>query len=1110
MNMKLKIKKSFITLSFFLFMASALFGEVSQVSAAPPTPSGVLVASGYLAAYNKKYSEVNVFTVDTMQIGHTYQAFISGFFAFQCPGEGWFANTQYLVFDGTGGAQLLTYYTDLPYSTQPPTGGLAVWQFNATSSTLQLYVLDANYTNDCGGFNIDVYDTTIQPPTISGAVLCSQPGSNGWCKEGAQLQITASDPQGGAITINGTTSQGLNFSCNVSPCTYSLPEGQYTVNYTVTSATSGLTASGSTAWNYDGTPPTQSLALTPSAPNGSNGWYIRTASAYVNATDAISGVASSTINGVTVSSASQYQINTSGTNTLTYATVDQAGNSASASANINIDLTNPTLDLSINPSVPDGAGGWYVLPLTVNAVASESISGMASLQYSVDGGVWENCASALNGSVVVSTDGSHTVAFLATSVAGTTTKKSQSFQLDQKGPVITFTPGGTSGSNGWYTSDVNLAISVTDAISQPATALYTVDGNSLSGSASGATTSLSDGVHTISVSATNSAGLQSTASATIKVDTIDPTLNLSTSPAAPTGSNGWYIAPVFVNATADDSGSGLSSIQNSIDGGAWQNGPSVLIQKDGNHTVKFMATDNAGNATSQSVSFKLDQSSPTITFIPAGTQVAKDWFQSNVSLTLTASAPVSSIATLEYSTDGGNTFLPYTGPVPISGDGIHMVQVKSTSNSGAGTTAATTIQIDTMPPTQTLTLNGTLGQNAWYISDVKVIVIASDGGAGVASSTIADNGGAAQPSPVTLDDGVHSLQYVTTDNAGNTVTNTSTSIRVDTIAPVSQFTSPAPSSLELGEFQVFGSSSDAGSGVSAAQISMDGTNWNALTLAAGKWSYSVDPSLLPNGSNTIYVRAIDQAGNVETPVQLPLMLDGHPPQIALSMSLFAAGQGSLSITPDEFGLQNVSAAVEDPLNRWPNQPINITLSNPLPSTSPFTANVDWNLAFGTVPATPGNYVVVITACDINNICGTMDGNIIIVLPHKVKKVIDQVLSPIYSYFPPPPTSVPTQMAAQIPTPASTPIPAPTRISPKAKLQPARIPISVATLSSPTSFDPAIGILDSKSAERDVQMGGWLIILGLVLAITAHTDPRPNAVRRLTASIGKVMKQNHNH
>jgi Bacterial Ig-like domain len=1101
--MNMKLKKIFIALSFFLIIVNALFGKVSQVFAAPPVPTGTLVTSGEVMAHNG-CSPAPVYI--NLNAGQTYTVLLWGTYQYWSdPSKRPLGDAGDVAINNIDNLALAEIYTQPPYDSVDI---LEYYTFTATTQPLEMVIGDSNYCDNVGGVNYQLYTGVLpSPPVISGAVTCGTPGTNGWCRADAKIVLTASDPQGYDITINATTSEGVNFSCNTSPCTYSLPEGQYTVNYTVTAATSGLTASGSTAWNYDGTPPTQSLALTPSAPNGSNGWYIRAASAYVNATDAISGVAGSTINGITVSSSSQYQINTSGSNALTYSTMDQAGNSVSASANINMDLTNPKLDLSINPSAPDGAGGWYVSPFTVNAVASESISGMASLQYSVDGGAWQSCASALNGSVTISTDGSHTVTFLATSIAGTTIKKSQSFKLDQKGPVITFTPSGTSGSNGWYTSDVNLAISVTDAISQPATASYIVDGNSLSGNASGATTSLSDGAHTISVTATNGAGLQSTALATIKVDTIAPTLSISTSPAAPSGLNGWYIAPFFVNATATDSGSGLSPIQNSIDGGALQNGASVLIQKDGTQTVKFTATDNAGNAISQSVSFKLEAPAPTVTCTPTGAAGLNGWYRSNVSLAISASA-VSGISFFEYSLDFGKTYVPYVGPLSISGDGIHSINISVASVAGNAIATGCNVDIDTTPPTQNLVLDGTIGNNGWYTSDVNASVTASDEGSGVAYSRIADNGGAVQPSPVTLDDGVHSLQYVTADKAGNTVTNTSPSIQVDTTAPVSQFTSPAPSSLEVGGFQVSGSSSDAGSGLSAAQISTDGTNWNALTLASGNWSYSVDPSSLPNGNNTVYVRAIDQAGNVETPVQLPLTLDGHSPKIALSMSLLSAGQGSLSVTPDGFGLKNVSVAVEDPLNRWPNQPISITLSNPLPSNSPFTANVDWNLAFGTVPATPGNYVVVVTACDINNICGTMDGIVIIVLPHKVKKVIDQVLSPIHSYFPPPPTPVPTQMATQIPIPASTPIPAPARTSPKAKPQPVRILIPVATLSSPTRSDPSVGILDSKSAERDVQMGGWLIILALVLAITAHTDPRPNAVRRLTASIGKVMKQNH--
>jgi hypothetical protein len=45
---------------------------------------------------------------------------------------------------------------------------------------------------------------SYQPPTVSGTVACSQAGSNGWCIGSATLNLSASDPQGFALTISGT------------------------------------------------------------------------------------------------------------------------------------------------------------------------------------------------------------------------------------------------------------------------------------------------------------------------------------------------------------------------------------------------------------------------------------------------------------------------------------------------------------------------------------------------------------------------------------------------------------------------------------------------------------------------------------------------------------------------------------------------------------------------------------------------------------------------------------------------------------------------------------------------------------------------------------------
>ena len=90
-----------------------------------------------------------------------------------------------------------------------------------------------------------------QPPTISSTISCTM-GSSGWCVGNARLILSASDPQGYAVTISGSMG-GVPISCNGS-CTVNLPKGSGIAAYTVTAAVSGLTASGSTPWKLRSRP----------------------------------------------------------------------------------------------------------------------------------------------------------------------------------------------------------------------------------------------------------------------------------------------------------------------------------------------------------------------------------------------------------------------------------------------------------------------------------------------------------------------------------------------------------------------------------------------------------------------------------------------------------------------------------------------------------------------------------------------------------------------------------------------------------------------------------------------------------------------------------------
>lgn len=118
-------------------------------------------------------------------------------------------------------------------------------------------------------------------------VVCDLWGNAGWCRGNETLELTASDPQGFAVTINGDLN-GVPFTCGNS-CSLPLSEGTGTANYMVTS-TSGRTASGVSTWQRDQTPPDLVVSLPPV--NGRNGWHVTEVDLSATATDVISGLSS--------------------------------------------------------------------------------------------------------------------------------------------------------------------------------------------------------------------------------------------------------------------------------------------------------------------------------------------------------------------------------------------------------------------------------------------------------------------------------------------------------------------------------------------------------------------------------------------------------------------------------------------------------------------------------------------------------------------------------------------------------------------------------------------------------------------------------------------------
>ncbi|HKI53041.1 MAG TPA: Ig-like domain repeat protein, partial [Anaerolineales bacterium] len=347
-----------------------------------------------------------------------------------------------------------------------------------------------------------------QPPTIIGSVSCSQTGSNGWCTGNATLNLTASDPQNYTLTISGNIG-GTPFTCAAGKiCNKALPDGNGTIAYTVVASQSGKTASGSTTWKRD----TKAPVVTPvvPSPTGSNGWFVASpVSVSVNGSDALSGLASAELSVNGGAWQSNASLTTDGVHSLNFKAVDKAGNVYTVAGTVSIDQIAP--DVSVNVLGTTGSNGWYVSQTTVTADATDAMSGVASILISDNGGAGHAGPVILDG-------GAHNLTITATDNAGNRKSVSRSVYVDIESPSITPSITGSSGSNGWYVSVVDVSASAADAVSgvQGDVEVSLDNGVSWSGLPVALT---DDGVHSLIFRAYDKAGNAATTNMDVKVDT---------------------------------------------------------------------------------------------------------------------------------------------------------------------------------------------------------------------------------------------------------------------------------------------------------------------------------------------------------------------------------------------------------------------------------------------------------------------------------------------------------------------------------------------------------------------------------------------------------------
>jgi hypothetical protein len=568
-----------------------------------------------------------------------------------------------------------------------------------------------------------------------------------------------------------------------------------------------------------------------------------------------------------------------GVHTIQYRSTDAAGNQEIAkSCAVKIDATAPL-------TTQTGAdSAWHKTPVTVSFATTDAGSGQPTTQYSTDGGNnWTTGTSlTIPAPAGGANDGSHAIQYRSTDAAGNReTAKTCTVNIDTTPPTTT-----ASGSDSaWSNTPVTVTLTPSDAGSGPASTQYSTDGGNNWTTGTSVTIPApaggsNDGSHAVLYRSTDLLGNQELAKTRlVNISTQAPTTTVSGADSA------WHDGPVTLTFSA--SGAGTVTTQYSTDNGVtWTTGTSLTFpapldgSDDGSHIVLYRSTDAAGNLEAlKSATVNIDAAPPTTSV--SGLDSA--WSNGPVTLTFSATDIGSGPASTQYSTDNGTTWTTGTSvtiPAPSdgSGDGLHTVLYGSTDNFGhVETPKSCTVGIDTTAPTTTQ--SG--ADMAWHSSDVTVSFTGSDGsGSGVAYTQYRVDGGAwtrgtsvVVPAPSNGDnDGVHAVDYRSTDIAGNLGSVQGCVVKIDTNGPVT--VDNAAGVWHEVPFTLLLSATNKSTADTTTQYSLgDDQHWQTgSTLAFGGWKRGGG-----SGLYTVYYRSTDAAGVIEATRSTTVMLDATRP-----------------------------------------------------------------------------------------------------------------------------------------------------------------------------------------------------------------------------------------
>ncbi|WP_228268802.1 Ig-like domain-containing protein, partial [Acinetobacter oleivorans] len=536
---------------------------------------------------------------------------------------------------------------------------------------------------------------------------------------------------------------------------------------------------------------------------------------------------------------------TDGPHTITVTATDPAGNAGTDTAVVTIDTTAPNAPVLDPINATD--------PVTGTAEPGSTVT------VSFPDGTTATVVAGTDGSWSVPnpgdlTDG-QTVTATATDPAGNTSLPGSGVvSADITAPVVALDDVLTNDSTPALTGTVNdptaTVVVTVDGVNYPATnngdGTWTLADNTLP--------ALTDGPHTITVTATDPAGNAGTDTAVVTIDTTAPNAPVldpinATDPVTGTAEPGSTVTVSFPDGTT-------ATVVAGTDGSWSVANPGDLT--DG-QTVTATATDPAGNTSLPgSGVVSADITAPVVALDDVLTN------DSTPALTGTVNDPTATVVVTVDGTDypavnnGDGTWTLADNTLPALTDGPHTITVTATDPAGNAGTDTAVVTIDTTAPNAPVLdpINATDPVTGTAEPGSTVTVSFPDGT--TATVVAGTDGSWSVPNPGDLTDG-QTVTATATDPAGNTSLPGSGVVSADITAPVvaldDVLTNDSTPALT-------GTVNDP---TATVVVTVDGTDYPAVNNGDGTWTLA-DNTLpaLTDGPHTITVTATDPAGNAGT------------------------------------------------------------------------------------------------------------------------------------------------------------------------------------------------------------------------------------------------------